>query len=909
MADMTLAVKITGDASSLSSAVDSAKAKINDLHSSINNPAGTAGIGEIGNKVTQVGNKISSFGRQYTAKVTVPIVGAGAAAIKSYKDWESAFTGVMKTVDETATTTYDDLRKGIQEIAMTTASSREEVASVAEVAGQLGVSADNLLDYTKTMVMLGDTTNLTCDEAAMSLAKIMNVMQDAPEDVDNLGAVIVDLGNNFATTEKDIVAMSERLAPYGKVVGLTTQEVMALSTAMSSVGINAEAGGTAMGRVLSHMDAEIKKVGAGRFANVAGVSADEFAKVWESSPVEALQLVLNGLHRIKEEGGNVHEAISGMGFGENVRIRSTLMALAESGDLLSTALDTANTAFEENTALTTEAEKRYKTLETRLSQTKEHLKAAGDAVAQQLLPYVEKLLSAVQKVSDAFANMTPEQQALIVRIGLIVAAIGPLLLIVGKITSSVGFMMTAFGGAGSSILPLLGSLGKFAGIAGLVVAGFIALYQNSEAFREAVGNLVGSALTSLKDIFEALKPALESIWNALQPLISALGDALAPVIDILAGSLQLLTPILVGVIDAFAWLVEAISPVIDWVSQLISLFGDSLAAVVDVVAEAIGGIIEWFKGMGDTIDNVKTTVSNAWDTIKNAVEVALMFIVELIETYFELITLPWRFIWENCKEYVFTAWETIKTTVSEALKPIVEWINNAWDTIKTKTSEVWDAIVEKAEIVFNAIHDHIVEPTERAAGKVQDKWSEVKEKITGWWSDIKTSASETWEGIKDAVVGPIEEARDTIVRAWKKVKDTLEAKINFPKLKTPHWDVTGEFSLDPPSVPHFNFEWLAKGGIVSKASVVGVGEAGPEAITPIDKLKAYVAEAVTNARSAMMDSTAIDSLADAIATGFAMQNAPTQGGEYRFIVELGGARVAEKIYTLNREGEMIMKGV
>ena len=106
-----------------------------------------------------------------------------------------------------------------------------------------------------------------------------------------------------------------------------------------------------------------------------------------------------------------------------------------------------------------------------------------------------------------------------------------------------------------------------------------------------------------------------------------------------------------------------------------------------------------------------------------------------------------------------------------------------------------------------------------------------------------------------------------------------------------------------------NVDWYAKGGLFNRPSVVGVGEAGPEAVAPIDKLKAYVTEAVTNARNAIMDSTAIDSLADAIATGFAMQNAPTQGGEYRFIVELGGARVAEKIYTLNREGEMIMKGI
>ena len=149
---------------------------------------------EVGDKIQDVGKKISGVGRTMTTYVTTPIVTAFAGSLKAAIDWESSFTGVMKTVDETATTTYDDLRREINEIAKTTASSQNEIAGVMEIGGQLGVIADDLPEFTRVMVMLGDTTNMVADEAASNIARFMNITNTSISDSDKLGSVIVDLG-------------------------------------------------------------------------------------------------------------------------------------------------------------------------------------------------------------------------------------------------------------------------------------------------------------------------------------------------------------------------------------------------------------------------------------------------------------------------------------------------------------------------------------------------------------------------------------------------------------------------------------------------------------------------------------------------------------------------------------------
>lgn len=220
----------------------------------------TTGITGVINKTSDVlqkaGNSAQNIGTSLTHGVTIPIAGAVTAVTTAAVKWESAFAGVKKTNDEIVDSngnivySYSDLEKGLRDLAKELPASHEEIAGVAEAAGQLGIQTDNVVSFTKTMIDLGESTNMSAETAATSFARFANITQMSQKDFERLGAVVVDLGNNLATTESEITEMGLRLAGAGKQVGMSQAEIMSFAAALSSVGIEAEAGGTAFSKVM-----------------------------------------------------------------------------------------------------------------------------------------------------------------------------------------------------------------------------------------------------------------------------------------------------------------------------------------------------------------------------------------------------------------------------------------------------------------------------------------------------------------------------------------------------------------------------------------------------------------------------------------------------------------------------------
>jgi hypothetical protein len=255
-------------------------------------------------------------------------VAALGAATKAAMDWESAWAGVTKTVDGTPEE-MADLEQGLRGLAKTLPTTHKDIAAVAEAAGQLGVKREDILKFTKTMIDLGETTNLTAEEAATSIAQIANVFGTSGEDIDNFGATLVALGNDGASTEKDILSMAQRIAGAGKTVGATEGEVLALANTLASMGVQAELGGGVSTRALLKMYGAVQEGGPklAAFAKAAGTSAEDFSKAFRDSPVHALEMVTKGMARTNAEGGNVVEMLKDMGM-KGTEEMQVMLALA-----------------------------------------------------------------------------------------------------------------------------------------------------------------------------------------------------------------------------------------------------------------------------------------------------------------------------------------------------------------------------------------------------------------------------------------------------------------------------------------------------------------------------------------------------------------------------------------------------
>lgn len=371
--------------------------------------------------------KVAAEGRKTEAalqKAGSGLLKFGAAGVAGFAlvgkaaiDWESQWTGVTKTVDGT-TEQMAQLESELRNMATSLPATHEEIAAVAEAAGQLGISREDVSSFTKTMIDLGETTNLTAEEAATSLAQFSNIMGTSADDVDRLGATIVELGNNGASTERDIVRMGLRIAGAGNQIGLSETEVLAYASALSSVGIEAEAGGTAISTFMLKTEKAVRAGGEELdvLAKTAGMTSDEFKRAFETDAAGALDAFLQGLGDAQAAGEDTNAILEALG-ATGIREADALRRLAASGTLLSESLDTGNRAWESNTALLEEAEKRYNTTASQIQVAWNQIKDAAIDAGAVILPAIAGVADVVGGLAGAFQSMPDGAKSAITGIG------------------------------------------------------------------------------------------------------------------------------------------------------------------------------------------------------------------------------------------------------------------------------------------------------------------------------------------------------------------------------------------------------------------------------------------------------------------------------------------------------------
>lgn len=482
----------------------------------IKNEGFTGAVNKASDSLITHGKRLESAGSAMTKGLTLPLVAGAAAVTTAAISWESAFAGVLKTNDEVldkngkVVYSFKDLENGLRGLAKELPASHQEIAATAEAAGQLGIQTENVVGFTKTMIDLGESTNMSAESAATSLARFANITQMSQKDFDKLGSVVVDLGNNFATTEQEIVDMGLRLAGAGKQIGMTEGEIMGFAAALSSVGVEAEAGGSAFSKVMINMqlatekgsvafdeldsmakaagytlkdvnsavqtggnaqknmasalgvsskqlgkmykEADKSAVSLEQFSKVAGMTNMEFAEMFKKDPSKAIMKFVEGLSKAEKQGSSTIKVLDDMDITE-VRLRDSLLRAANASGVFEGAVKQGNKAWKENSALTEEASKRYETTESKLKMLKNEvvdtaIDLGGPFVdaLRDSLEVSKPLIKGLGDLAKAFSEASPEKQKMILGLITATATAGPLLSIVGKLSGGVGSLGKSFVG-------------------------------------------------------------------------------------------------------------------------------------------------------------------------------------------------------------------------------------------------------------------------------------------------------------------------------------------------------------------------------------------------------------------------------------------------------------------------------
>ena len=575
----------------------------------------------VGDGLVRVGTGIAAFGGAITA--------AFGAAAASAISWETDFTDVRKTIDGTEAD-FARLEARLREMARQDVPLPVgELAALAASAGQLGIQTDFVDEFVETMAQLGVTTNLSSEQAATGFARLANIMGTSQGNFSNLGSTVVDLGNNLATTEAEILDMGLRLAGTGKLVGLSEDQVLAFSAALSSVGIESEMGGTAFSRVWADMQAAVQTGGKEleAFGQVAGVTGGEFAGMFEFQGADAAtQAFIAGLQQMIDDGENVHEVLETLGF-DSVRVRDALLRAAGSGELFNEALAIGSEAWEENNALTREAELRFQTAASQIQFIKNDIREFAITIGNVLLPALKDILDDIRPVVDRVIEWAEENPKLVkglAVVGLTALAVGGALTGVGLALKSMSFALggisvgvgavkgiaVAFGavklaalaaapaiwGALAPLLPILLPIAAAIALAALAIWYY---WEPITTFFAGVweGLKLGSGETSAA--FERLGSAMGRLREELGPL----GNALSPVAD-------LLRELFGGRSDTD--LTEQGKSFGAYLSEELTTAIDKITAVIDGIATLVGWIrqlVDWFNQVRDAVAGFNEAIS------------------------------------------------------------------------------------------------------------------------------------------------------------------------------------------------------------------------------------------------------------------------------------------------------------
>jgi len=648
----------------------------------------------------QSARRMQDIGRKWTLGVTAPIVAGITAVSKAAIDWEDSFAGVRKSVDGTEEQ-LTQLDKSLRKMTETIPLDHKELANIAESAGQLGIQTDNIAEFVKTMAMLGSTTKMSADDAATGLAQIDNIMGTGQRSFDRYGSTVLALGNNLATTEQKIVDFTLRIAGAGKIAGLTEAQVMAISGAFGSVGVEAQAGGTAVSKALMGMT-EAVATGDRRlamFARTAGMSAAEFAQTWRTDAGEAFTRFVEGLGR---SGDKAFGVLRELGLSDQRLIRGFL-SVANAGDLLRKSMDIGTKAWEENVVLVQKAQERYKTAASRLKMLGSRAKNVAISFGGALAPMIgaamdkfEKFTEGLQRMADRFAELPEPVRKTTISLLLLLAAVGP-------VTYGIGLLNRTIAGA-------IGVWGTMVAFAGNAVFAFTSWRMGAATLGESLTYLAGGpvklailgigaavvATILLAANWEKFSAFAARVWSGVSAAVLYASSIIVRGVGMMITAISWIVPGLSGAAQAVMGLADGLKSSAAQALQSAQTTAQ-IAEQADKAASAADGAAKAQEGLAGALEMAEEAASGGLQSfdevhqMQDQMSAADMFgdmdfpeldipeIPSIGDTFAEGIAKIGEVV-TNVTDTAVSAWERLKTSI-EPVNTAVEWMRDNWPTI------------------------------------------------------------------------------------------------------------------------------------------------------------------------------------------------------------------------------------
>lgn len=834
-------------------------------------------LSKVRDTATNFGKAAQDVGGSMSKKLTTPIIGAGGVVSKFAMDFDSEMSKV-KAISGASGDEFDQLRDKAREMGAKTKFSATEAAQAMSYMAMAGWDNKQMLDGIDGVINLaaasGEDLALTSDIVTDAITAFGLSAKDSTHFVDVLAATSSSSNTNVALLGETF----KYAAPIAGTLGYSIEDTALAIGLMANAGIKGSQAGTALRSGLTRLASPTKEVEKGM--EMLGLSIEDI----QGKPLgETLRIFRNSF---KDLDGTQQAQAASMIFGKEAMSGMLGIIRASDGDYnkLSKAISGADGAAKDMSA----------TMQDNLGGDLDKLKSAAEELAislgELLMPALRDVVDKVTDFVDKLNSMPDSTKQIILDIAGFVAVLGPIIFIVGKISSGIGLisgalavMQGSFVGATPAMIGLAKMFGGIKAAATalgtfitghfipiIIVAGLAAIaywiYKHWDEIKEYLSNvwesikeIATSVWTGIKEFFSNIWDGIKEAWAAFwDPIGAWIGEKIQAIVDTVK-------PIFETFINVFkvGWML--IEEIFSTAWELISgFFRENWQALVEIASMVFGPLKDFISSIWEEI---KTATMSVWNAISEWIKGAWQAISDFSKPIFEGIKTFISGIWEGIKAVTSSAWDGIKTTlsgiwqgISNFVRPIFEGIKNfisgIWQSISTTTANVWNGIKNTTSSIWNGIKSTISSIWEGIKSAVSSAVNSVKGTVSNIWNSIRSTTSSIWNGIKNSITGPINAARDAVGRAIDKIKSLFDINLSFPHIKLPHFRISGGFSLNPPSVPHFGIDWYKKGGIFTKPTIFntpygmkGVGEAGAEAVLPIDRLSDLMAKAMDTSQS------------------------------------------------------------